>query len=96
MCRGFTTEGPAGIGLDMRPSEKVTLGMAIEVLEEKAAAARMKAGKKIPSGNLPEGKGETREKVGKAVGMSGTLASSPEGESPHRPTDRDESRRSAR
>jgi ParB-like chromosome segregation protein Spo0J len=54
------------------PSEAVALGRDLEKLEQPKAAARERAGKKIePSGKFPEGKGDTRDKVGPAVGMSG-------------------------
>lgn len=54
------------------PSEAVALGRDLEKLEQPKAAARERAGKKIePSGKFPEGKGDTRDKVGAAVGMSG-------------------------
>src|SRR5690606_23867993 len=57
---------------DMTPSEKVALGKALEALERPRAEARERAG--IPSGKLPEGsgrRGEVREIVGEAIGMSG-------------------------
>lgn len=56
-------------------TEMVELGKRIEELEKPRAAAREKAGKKAakePSGNLPEGaKGDTRDKVAAALGVSG-------------------------
>lgn len=56
--------------LDMAPSEKVALGLELEKLEKPRAEERERAGR--PSGNLPEGtKGQTRDLVGAAVGMSG-------------------------
>jgi len=49
----------------------LTIGRAIEAIETPAAKAREKAGK-APFGNFPEGhKGDTRDKVGAAVGVSG-------------------------
>lgn len=56
--------------LDMLPSEKVSLGRALEELERPRAEARMKAGK-VPPVNFSEGaRGNTGDIVGTAVGMS--------------------------
>lgn len=56
--------------LDMTPSEKVSLGRALEELERPRAEARMKAGK-APSEKFTEGtRGNTGDIVGAAVGMS--------------------------
>jgi ParB/RepB/Spo0J family partition protein len=56
-------------------SEAVSLGRALEDLERPAAEARKKAGTNQhtePSGKLPEAsKGDTRDKVAEAVGLSG-------------------------
>jgi ParB family chromosome partitioning protein len=58
--------------LDFTTLEAVALGEALEELEGPKAKERMKAGKKQPSGKFSEGKkGETREIIGKAIGMSG-------------------------
>ena len=63
---------------DFTPSEAVALGAELEKLERPKAAERQaegqKAGgrgKKKLAGKLPPSKGETRDKVGLAVGMSG-------------------------
>ncbi len=57
------------------PSEKVAIGRALEELEKAEAKKRQKAGGQAGgkgSGNLPEtSKGQTRDKVAKAVGYSG-------------------------
>lgn len=58
----------------MAMADAVALGKRIEDLESPKAAARMKAGKRAdqPSGKLPEGaKGDTRDKVAAALGVSG-------------------------
>lgn len=59
--------------LDMKPSEKVALGIALEELERPKAAERERAGR-APSGPGSGGSTghETRETVGAALGMSGT------------------------
>lgn len=66
--------------LDMKPSEKVALGRALEELERGCAAARKRAtqakpGQQVGQGSenftAPIARGETREIVGGAVGMSG-------------------------
>lgn len=59
---------------DFTPSEAVALGRRLEELERPAAAERQRAElKQNRSGEKPEReKGETREKVGAAVGMSGS------------------------
>lgn len=62
---------------DMKPSEKVTLGQALEELERPAAETRKaEAGKaNLPGASgenfTPLAKGATRDIVGSAVGMSG-------------------------
>lgn len=63
---------------DFAPTEAVALGRELERLERPKAKKRQKEhGKTAPgkpkdtSGNLPEVKGETRDKVGEGVGMSG-------------------------
>lgn len=64
---------------DLTPGEAVTIGKELEKLERKGAGERRaqapgkpQGTKKVSSGNLPEEtKGETRDKVGAAVGMSG-------------------------
>jgi ParB family chromosome partitioning protein len=57
------------------PSEAVSIGRALEELERAAADRRKKSGTNQhtePSGKIPEGsKGQTRDKVAEAVGMSG-------------------------
>ena len=60
---------------DFKPSEAVALGRQIEELERPQAKCRKVRGTPAkPSGNLPEGsKGETREKVGAALGISGKV-----------------------
>jgi len=64
---------------EMAPSEKVSLGRALEELESSLAEQRMKSGAAPdagPSGNLSEGpasKGEVRDIVGAEVGMSGAI-----------------------
>lgn len=55
---------------DFTPSEKVALGQRLEALERPRAAERKRAGK-APSENFTEGRGETRDRVGAAIGMSG-------------------------
>ncbi len=63
--------------LDFSPFEAVAMGRALEELERPKAKERMKQkpggkqGEKVCSGNFPEEKSETREKVGAAIGMSG-------------------------
>lgn len=55
---------------DMKPSERVAIGRALEELERPDARRRMEAGG--PSENFTEGrKGDTRDIVGGAVGWSG-------------------------
>lgn len=54
---------------DMKPSEKVALGRALEDLERPRAAARMNAGTQ-PCENFSQGSGKTGEIVGAAIGMS--------------------------
>lgn len=54
----------------MTPEELVSLGMALEELERPRARERMMAGQ-APSGHVTGGS-ETREIVGKALGMSAT------------------------
>jgi len=59
----------------------VALGLALEAIERPKAAQREKSGKgaggsggrgkKKPSGKLPQGLGDTRDAVGRAVGLSG-------------------------
>ena len=60
---------------DLTPSEAVSIGKSLEELERPKAEDRQKAGANQhtePSGKLPEGsKGQTRDKVAEAVGMSG-------------------------
>lgn len=63
---------------DFTPTEAIALAERLEPFERKAAAERMKAGTNQhtePSDKLPEGsKGETRNKVAAAVGLSaGTI-----------------------
>lgn len=58
------------------PLEAVALGKSLEELEKPKANKRQKEGPK-PSGNLPEGngdthKGQTRDKVAAAVGLGGS------------------------
>jgi ParB-like chromosome segregation protein Spo0J len=68
-------EGDANLcRLDFLPSEKYHLGRKLEELERAAARARQaEGGRSKASGNLPEAsKGETREKVAQALGMSAT------------------------
>jgi hypothetical protein len=55
--------------LDMKPSEKVALGRALEPLERPKAAERMTLGKVSPGSESSTGK--TYDLVGGAVGMSG-------------------------
>ena len=58
--------------LDFTPTEAVRMGEAIESVEREAAKQRQSQGPgRKASGNLPEGKGDTRDKVGAALGMSG-------------------------
>jgi ParB family chromosome partitioning protein len=61
--------------LDFTPSEMATLGKALEELERAAAKERQKEGGKAggkASGKLPEAsRGQTREKVAEALGVSG-------------------------
>lgn len=54
---------------DFTPTEMVARGLVLEELEKPAAEERELSGK--PSGDSPEGKGDTREKVGKALGVGG-------------------------
>jgi ParB family chromosome partitioning protein len=60
---------------DLTVSEAVALGMALEALEAKQAKQRQQQGGRAggkASGKLPEAStGQTRDKVGEAVGMSG-------------------------
>ena len=60
---------------DLEPSEAVALGEALEKRERQRAKKRLKEAGKLGgegSGKLPEAsKGQTRDKVGNAVGMSG-------------------------
>jgi N6-adenosine-specific RNA methylase IME4 len=60
---------------DFVPSEAIALGLALEPMEKEAAKERREAGVNqysAPSGKLPEPpKGDTRDKVGASVGMSG-------------------------
>lgn len=66
--------------LDMTPGEKASLGMALEALErpkaqERVAATQAKPGDRVGSGKIsgPTGRrGEVRQIVGAAVGLSGT------------------------
>jgi ParB family chromosome partitioning protein len=67
---------------DFSPREAVALGKVLEALERpKAKARQSEAGKqhgrgKIASDQIPEPfKGQTRDKVGRAVGMGGTTYS---------------------
>lgn len=57
----------------MRLTEAAALGKELEEIESASAKKRMKSGGKPgPSGNFPEGiQGETKDKVGAALGMSG-------------------------
>ena len=61
--------------LDFTPSEAVEIGRALEELERPKAKERQKLSEgrgQKRSGNLPDlNQGDTRDKVGKAVGMSG-------------------------
>jgi N6-adenosine-specific RNA methylase IME4 len=54
---------------DFLPSEAVAIAREVEPLIREAARKRQLAGQ--PSGNLPEGKGDTRDKTSAYVGMSG-------------------------
>jgi hypothetical protein len=59
---------------DLTPSEAVSIGRPIEELERKPARERQGTRTDLPqhSGNFPEGdKGQTRDKIGSVVGMSG-------------------------
>ena len=57
---------------DMKPSEKVALGLALEELERPAAVERMTLGKVSPgSETRGERTGKVYDLVGEAVGMSG-------------------------
>ncbi len=59
--------------LDMKPSEKVALGLALEELEKPKAAGRRTAnlpGQTDPGGHLDGDAGRVREVVGPAVGLS--------------------------
>jgi hypothetical protein len=64
---------------DSKTREAVALGLALEALERpKAKARQAKAGpatgkgkKRSASGKLPEPIGDTRDAVGRGVGMSG-------------------------
>jgi len=60
---------------DFTPTEAVAIGEALEEMERPKAQARLTAGVNQhtePSGKLPEGsRGDTRDKVAAAVGMSG-------------------------
>ena len=64
--------------MDMKPSEKVALGLVLETLERPKAKARQiasqaKPGEQIGAGKLPgPTDGDLREIVGAAVGMSGS------------------------
>ena len=66
------------VRIDFLPSEAVALGRKLEEEVAKQAAQRKAStqaqpGKgKVGAGNLPEPKGETRDIVGKAVGMGGS------------------------
>lgn len=61
-----------GVALaNLTPSEQVALGREIERVERERAKERMLAGK-APSGESPEGHGDTRDRVGAAVGMGGS------------------------
>ena len=55
---------------EFAPTEAVAIGAAIEEREREKAKVRMIAGVR-PSGNLPEGNGQSRDKAAAAVGMSG-------------------------
>ena len=57
---------------DFTLSESVEISKALKGREEKAAEKRMLSGKKQPSANLAEGKGESRDKVAKAAGIGHT------------------------
>jgi ParB family chromosome partitioning protein len=63
--------------LDLTRSEKVALGKALEELEQPEAKERQRAGGRAGgkgSGKLPEGStGDTRDRVGAALGMSGRI-----------------------
>lgn len=58
------------VRMDFRLSEKDAIADALEERERLAAKQRMLAGKKEPSGKFPEGQGQSRDKVAKAVGTS--------------------------
>jgi ParB family chromosome partitioning protein len=58
----------------LTPSEAVSIGRPIEELKRKEAKGRQGTRTDLPqhSGKLPESdKGDTRDKIGPAVGMSG-------------------------
>lgn len=65
--------------LDFTESEKVALGKALEKIEREAAKKRKaqkpggKQGEKVSPEKFTEEKGTTRDKIGKAIGMSGPI-----------------------
>lgn len=54
---------------DFTVSEKVRIATALEEQERRLAEKRKQSGK--PAGNLPEGQGDVRDRLGKIVGLSG-------------------------
>ena len=70
---GVLRGAPFVFRLDMTPSEKVALGKALEALERPRAAARMKADVAPPERFTEGRRGQTRDIVGKAIGVSGPI-----------------------
>ena len=61
---------------DFRPSEMNAIRHVLEEREQRAALQRMLSGKRQPSGNFPEGRGQSRAKIGT---IAGTSAGQPRG-----------------